>query len=289
MSTRETLFRSGGYMSLPFTIARRTDLTAVAKLVWMKLANHLGPLHTKSWPSMDEMAEQLGTSRKTVLRACELLEALHLIEVERPGQGRPNVYTINQPEDTETGVKMTPVSKRPQCQNDPTNWGQNDPLTTVVITERPPTADSGLGGDREIVHPRWRKFATLLQSAVFARTHVDRAHLVGQWAKQFRLLHTRDKVPIDLIKSILSQYCAALAEDDPYLPQGYCGRTFREKFPRIVSYMKRQQEGRGPSEEQQEARAQRVRKQIAATAKPKTHKPVWEMDDEEYDRELQGT
>ena len=88
------------------------------------------------------------------------------------------------------------------------------------------------------LHPRWKRWALKLHDAVFQRTHVDRKRHLSQWAKQLSLLHKIDKVSLSRIRATLDWYCAAVVKnDDPYLPQGFSGQTFREKFAGIESKM----------------------------------------------------
>jgi hypothetical protein len=88
------------------------------------------------------------------------------------------------------------------------------------------------------LHPRWKRWALKLHDAVFQRTHVDRKRHLSQWAKQLSLLHKIDKVSLPRIRHTLDWYCTAVVKnDDPYLPQGFSGQTFREKFAGIESKM----------------------------------------------------
>ena len=84
---REELFQPGGYMALPFEVAKRTDLTWTAKGVWACLAQHLGPSNTTAWPSLTQIAAEIGCGRRTVQTAVEQLEAAHLAESVPPRPG----------------------------------------------------------------------------------------------------------------------------------------------------------------------------------------------------------
>jgi hypothetical protein len=94
---RRELFEPGRYLALPDVLARRRDLPASAKLVWMALASHLGPSGTDVWPSVVRLAELTGTNRDTVAASVARLEAVGLLVIVKT-QGKPNVYRILQPE-----------------------------------------------------------------------------------------------------------------------------------------------------------------------------------------------
>ncbi len=107
------------------------------------------------------------------------------------------------------------------------------------INETPPPKQSESSPPKaNELHPRWKRWALKLHDAVFQRTHVDRKRHLSQWAKQLSLLHKIDKVSLPRIRRTLDWYCAAVVKnDDPYLPQGFSGQTFREKFAGIESKM----------------------------------------------------
>lgn len=84
---REQLFKAGGFMALPFEIARRKDLTWNAKGVWQCLAFHLGPTNSMAWPSLTMIATETGMSRRTVQNAIEQLTAAGLVEAVPPKPG----------------------------------------------------------------------------------------------------------------------------------------------------------------------------------------------------------
>lgn len=116
-TVQQRLFQPGSYMSIPYVIAARVDLSAAAKLVWAALAKHLGPNATEVYPGISTLMRMTGTSKDTVMRASASLVEAGLVSV-RKVQGRNglhNVYRLYQPEidpsQNATGGKLRPVAK----------------------------------------------------------------------------------------------------------------------------------------------------------------------------------
>ncbi len=81
--------------------------------------------------------------------------------------------------------------------------------------------------------------AAKLCDAVLSHHKNDRKGELGKWATQFRLLRNKDGVPKDLIRKVLEWYVHA-DWSDPYLPQAWSGKSFREKFyDKLVPAMER--------------------------------------------------
>lgn len=88
-------------------------------------------------------------------------------------------------------------------------------------------------------HPRWKTFARKLANAIKLVKKVNCNSKSISWAKQFELLHKRDKVAIPRIRKVLTWYCKELEAPDTYTPVAESGKAFREKFIRIEDAMKR--------------------------------------------------
>lgn len=85
---------SAGFTQMPDQVRKDSTLSSNAKLVYEHL---LGYMWSKEWcwPSQQRIADELGISRRTVIRACKELYARCYIEKWRRGLGRTNVYFIN--------------------------------------------------------------------------------------------------------------------------------------------------------------------------------------------------
>ena len=57
------------------------------------------------------------------------------------------------------------------------------------------------------------------------------------WGRHIQLLHTKDKISQETIKTVLQWYCAHIA--DEFTPHAYSGEAFRKKFDKIEDQMKR--------------------------------------------------
>ena len=68
-----------------------------------------------------------------------------------------------------------------------------------------------------------------LNAAVIKHHKNDRKNELKKWAQQFRLLRTRDNATKDQIKEVLKWY-VALDWSEPFTPQAYSGKSFRDKF-----------------------------------------------------------
>lgn len=69
------------------------ELTIAERMVLINLLERLGQSST-TWPSRGQIASDLGISASSVDRAIHALKAKGWLSVRRPGQGRPNTYTI---------------------------------------------------------------------------------------------------------------------------------------------------------------------------------------------------
>lgn len=115
-----------------------------------------------------------------------------------------------------------------------TSCSCNKPIHSVGTATQVPT-DS----NKEADHPRWKSAAKRLHEAVKRVKKIDYSSHLPQWARSFRLLHEKDKVELGRIRVVLSWYCAALQDADPFLPVAHSAHSFRDKFLRIEDAMKR--------------------------------------------------
>jgi hypothetical protein len=78
------------YIAVPKRLAARTDLSAIAKLVWASIRERVG-LNACAWPGYARIALDVGCERKTALKAVVELERAGELRVSRR-RGRPNRY-----------------------------------------------------------------------------------------------------------------------------------------------------------------------------------------------------
>ena len=85
---RDQLYQPGAYDSIPSAILCRKNLTATAKLVYAALAGHLLNCSADSvWPSIQRLADRIGSGRSAVKQALDVLAAAGFIDMEfRPGR-----------------------------------------------------------------------------------------------------------------------------------------------------------------------------------------------------------
>jgi len=83
------------------------------------------------------------------------------------------------------------------------------------------------------------KCAKELNKAVVKNFKNDRKNSIRKWSIDFRKLRIKDGASKDLIKKVLKWYVLSDWSDE-YLPQAYCGKSFRDKFfDKLIPAMKR--------------------------------------------------
>jgi len=88
------------FLKLPITVACRTDIGAVAKLLYASISDRVG-IHGRAWPSIRRLAVDTGVGINAVLRGLRELMAADLLIVDRQGPGRSNVYRLGGAAETE--------------------------------------------------------------------------------------------------------------------------------------------------------------------------------------------
>src|SRR5882672_4415464 len=83
-----------GFTQLPNFILRNPELSANAKTAYSLLLSYAWH-NNLCFPGQERLAEHMGTHVSTISRAITELEECSLIEIERLGQGKVNIYTIN--------------------------------------------------------------------------------------------------------------------------------------------------------------------------------------------------
>jgi biotin operon repressor len=84
---------AGGFTQVPNFILNHTKLSFPAKVVYAKLLSYAW--HNNCvFPGQDTMAQELGTSQPTVARAVNDLETHGLLQIQRRGQGKTNLYIL---------------------------------------------------------------------------------------------------------------------------------------------------------------------------------------------------
>ena len=83
-----------GFTQLPNFILRNPDISIGAKITYalfLSFAWH----NNLCFPGQDTLAKAMGMSTGSINAFVKELEAVGLIEIERRGQGKTNIYTIN--------------------------------------------------------------------------------------------------------------------------------------------------------------------------------------------------
>src|SRR5262245_35543774 len=83
-----------GFTQLPNFILRNPAVSTNAKTVYSLLLSYAWH-NNLCFPGQERLAEHMGTHVSTVSRAITELEDCSLIEIERRGQGKPNLYPNN--------------------------------------------------------------------------------------------------------------------------------------------------------------------------------------------------
>ncbi len=165
------------------------------------------------------------------------LKDLPFLVITREGVPAKTFYEIDWQAFTRYCVSLSRLGIIPKL-----DWGSSPnykkPKTTTNYPEADPTASGKqVGGPSK--HPRWRRMAEQLHSAIRSVRQIDYTRYLGAWANSFYLLHRINKVPTARIRAVLNWYCHELPNQDPYLPVAFSGKAFRDKFPRIEQAMAR--------------------------------------------------
>lgn len=105
-SGRDVVHRSAwtqaGFAQIPAPVLFDPELTIGAKMLYALLKWHARGDATDVWPGMERLCETLGVGDNACRRYREELRAAGLISVKRRGLGRPNLYTLIEPDDYRT-------------------------------------------------------------------------------------------------------------------------------------------------------------------------------------------
>lgn len=84
---------AGGFTQVPNFILNSPKLSFAAKVIYAKLLSYAW--HNNCvFPGQETMAEELGTSQPTVARAIGELQEQSLLDIQRRGQGKTNLYVL---------------------------------------------------------------------------------------------------------------------------------------------------------------------------------------------------
>lgn len=84
---------AGGFTQVPNFVLNNTDLSFAAKVIYAKLLSYAWN-NSLVFPGQETMAKEIGSSQPTIARAVGELENLGLLEIERRGQGKTNLYIL---------------------------------------------------------------------------------------------------------------------------------------------------------------------------------------------------
>ena len=83
-----------GFVQIPIAIVRNKNLSMGAKMVYTSLLSYAWH-NNYCFPGQDRMAEDIGTSRKSVNLWLQELDKKGFIKIVRRGQGKTNLYEVN--------------------------------------------------------------------------------------------------------------------------------------------------------------------------------------------------
>jgi len=93
LNTADPIARHG-FTQLPNFILRNPDISIGAKTTYALFLSYAW--HNQlCFPGQDKLAQAMGMSIGSVNAFVKELQAVGLIEIERRGQGKTNIYTIN--------------------------------------------------------------------------------------------------------------------------------------------------------------------------------------------------
>lgn len=83
-----------GFVQIPIAIVRSSDLSMGAKMVYTALLSYAWH-NDFCFPGQDRMAEDIGSSRKSVNLWLQELDTKGFVKIIRRGQGKANLYEVN--------------------------------------------------------------------------------------------------------------------------------------------------------------------------------------------------
>ena len=83
-----------GFTQLPNFILRNPDISIGAKTTYALFLSYAWH-NSLCFPGQDTLAKAMGMSIGSINAFVKELEAVGLIEIERRGQGKTNIYTVN--------------------------------------------------------------------------------------------------------------------------------------------------------------------------------------------------
>ena len=83
-----------GFTQLPNFILRNPDISIGAKTTYALFLSYAWH-NSLCFPGQDTLAKSMGMSIGSINAFVKELEAVGLIEIERRGQGKTNIYTVN--------------------------------------------------------------------------------------------------------------------------------------------------------------------------------------------------
>ena len=83
-----------GWTGVPNFILESKDISTGAKLTYAMLLKYARE-QEECFPGQETLAEDIGSSERSVRRWLGELEKARLISIKQRGQGRPNLYTVH--------------------------------------------------------------------------------------------------------------------------------------------------------------------------------------------------
>jgi len=84
---------AGGFTQVPNVLLNNKELSGYAKICYAMLLKYAWD-DNFCFPGQDRLAEDMGTSKPTVIKSLKELEKAGYLKQKRRGQGKSNLYTL---------------------------------------------------------------------------------------------------------------------------------------------------------------------------------------------------
>ena len=84
---------TGGFTQVPNVLLENKNLASIAKLCYAMLLKYAWEKNYV-FPGQERLAQDIGCSKPTVIKALKELEVIGYLEMRRRGQGRTNLYIL---------------------------------------------------------------------------------------------------------------------------------------------------------------------------------------------------
>jgi len=250
---------------IPNFILFHKTLEPSAKLLYASLVSFFGS--HGCFPAQETLAENLNLSVSTVQRSVAALSDEGLLEVITPtGHDRLVHRTIRYLFPAEPLIKATEMedaeverlrTRQIDVSGHPVDDMSGHPVddmstvTNLNSNQLNYIPAAPRAGARAVPHPRWRKMAERLATAISKTRKINCSSKIGAWSKSFEALHRLEGIEVLRIKKALCWYCDNLPSrsGEQFFLVIHSGDAFRKKFLQLEAAIKRDQRERGEEEE----------------------------------------